>query len=62
LIAGPDHNERDKLGANPAANDYQQAMTQLILSRSRRAFTLPLLMALLSLFWIGLTLLIAGLD
>jgi len=37
-------------------------MTQLILTRSRRALTLPLLMAALSLFWVGLTLLIAGLD
>ena len=37
-------------------------MTQLILTRSRRALTLPLLMAVLSLFWVGLTLLIAGLD
>jgi hypothetical protein len=37
-------------------------MTQLIISRSRRALTLPLLMAVLSLFWVGLTLLIAGLE
>ena len=37
-------------------------MTQLTISRSRRALALPLLMAVLSLFWVGLTLLIAGLD
>jgi len=34
-------------------------MTQLLISRSRRALALALLMAVLSLFWIGLTLLIA---
>lgn len=37
-------------------------MTQLILSRSRRALALPLLMAALSLFWVGLTLLVAELG